>query len=71
MKTVRVIAIGWVLHFKQLTRAPFEALMAKLGMSHDCTEDFDRPGVLESDPLRRQVLYRLTRDAWLSQRDVI
>ena len=20
-------------------------LMAKLGMSHDCTEDFDRPGI--------------------------
>ena len=41
-------------------------LMAKLGMSHDCMEDFDRPGIPEDDPLRRQVLYRLTRDAWLS-----
>jgi ribosomal-protein-alanine N-acetyltransferase len=46
-------------------------LMAKLGMSHDRTEDFDRPGIPEGDPLRRQVLYRLTRDAWLSQRDVL
>ena len=41
-------------------------LMAKLGMSHDCTEDFDRPGIPEGNPLRRHVLYRLTRDAWLS-----
>jgi RimJ/RimL family protein N-acetyltransferase len=46
-------------------------LMAKLGMSHDGAEDFDRPGIPEGDPLRRQVLYRLTRDAWLSRRDVL
>jgi RimJ/RimL family protein N-acetyltransferase len=46
-------------------------LMAKLGMSHDCTEDFDRPRIPESDPLRRQVLYRLTRNTLLSQRDVL
>jgi len=46
-------------------------VMAKLAMSHDCAEDFDRPGIPESDPLRRQALYRLTRDAWLSRRDVL
>jgi RimJ/RimL family protein N-acetyltransferase len=38
-------------------------VMTKLGMSHDCAEDFDHPRIPESDPLRRQVLYRLTRDA--------
>jgi RimJ/RimL family protein N-acetyltransferase len=46
-------------------------VMAKLRMSHDSAEDFDHPRIPESDPLRRQVLYRLTRDAWLSQRDVL
>jgi RimJ/RimL family protein N-acetyltransferase len=45
-------------------------VMAKLGMSHDDADDFDRPGIPEGDALRRQVLYRLTRDAWSSQRDV-
>ena len=45
-------------------------MMAKLGMSHDSAEDFDHPRIPEGDALRRQVLYRLTRDAWLSQRDV-
>jgi RimJ/RimL family protein N-acetyltransferase len=45
-------------------------VITKLGMSHDGAEDFDRPGIPEGDPLRRQALYRLTRDAWLSQRDV-
>jgi ribosomal-protein-alanine N-acetyltransferase len=43
-------------------------VMAKLGMSHDTVEDFDHPRIPESDPLRRQVLYRLTRDVWLGQR---
>jgi ribosomal-protein-alanine N-acetyltransferase len=42
-------------------------VMAKLGMSHDTVEDFDHPRIPESDPLRRQVLYRLTRAAWVSQ----
>ena len=46
-------------------------VMAKLGTSHDSAEDFDHPRIPESDPLRRQVLYRLTRDAWSSQRDVL
>jgi RimJ/RimL family protein N-acetyltransferase len=43
-------------------------VMAKLGMSHDSAEDFDHPRISDNDPLRRQVLYRLTRDAWVSQR---
>ncbi len=42
-------------------------VMAKLGMSHDSAEDFDHPRLPEGDPLRRQVLYRLTREAWVSQ----
>jgi RimJ/RimL family protein N-acetyltransferase len=46
-------------------------VMVKLGMSHDCAEDFDHPRIPESDRLRRQVLYRLTRGAWFSQRDVL
>jgi RimJ/RimL family protein N-acetyltransferase len=46
-------------------------VMEKLGMCHDCAEDFDHPSIPESDPLRRQVLYRLTRDGWLSKRDVL
>lgn len=36
-------------------------VMSKLGMSHDASDDFDHPLVPEGHPLRRQVLYRLTR----------
>ncbi len=42
-------------------------VMAKLGMTHDATENFDHPGLPAGDPLRRHVLYRLTREKWLSQ----
>lgn len=43
-------------------------LMTRLGMSHDIGEDFDHPRISEADPLRRQVLYRLTREVWVAQR---
>lgn len=42
-------------------------VMARLGMSHHSAEDFDHPRISEIDSLRRQVLYRVTRDAWVSQ----
>ena len=43
-------------------------VMSKLGMSHDASDDFDHPRVPEGHPLRRQVLYRLTRDRWRAGR---
>jgi 3-dehydroquinate dehydratase/shikimate dehydrogenase len=39
-------------------------VMAKLGMTHDATENFDHPGLSADDRLRRHVLYRLTREKW-------
>jgi len=42
-------------------------VMAKLGMLRDLDGDFDHPLVPEGNPLRRQVLYRLTRSRWLVQ----
>ncbi len=36
-------------------------VMAKLGMRHDPADDFDHPRVPDGSPLKRQVLYRLTR----------
>ncbi|MDR5806663.1 GNAT family N-acetyltransferase [Caballeronia sp. LZ001] len=42
-------------------------VMSKLGMLRDLNGDFDHPLVPEGNPLRRQVLYRLTRSRWLAQ----
>lgn len=34
-------------------------VMEKLGMTHSPTDDFEHPALLEGDPLRRHVLYRI------------
>lgn len=39
-------------------------VMRKLGMVRDAASDFDHPRVEANSPLRRQVLYRLSRDTW-------
>jgi RimJ/RimL family protein N-acetyltransferase len=38
------------------------ALMQRLGMTRDLDNDFDFPGMAEGHPLRRHVLYRISRD---------
>jgi ribosomal-protein-alanine N-acetyltransferase len=39
------------------------AVMERLGMTRDQTDDFDHPSLPEGHPLRRHVLYRLRRPA--------
>jgi RimJ/RimL family protein N-acetyltransferase len=38
-------------------------VMQRLGMSHDPADDFDHPAVPDG-PLRRHVLYRMSRENW-------
>jgi RimJ/RimL family protein N-acetyltransferase len=40
-----------------------QAVMRRIGMTHDPAEDFDHPALAEDSPLRRHVLYRLRRPA--------
>jgi RimJ/RimL family protein N-acetyltransferase len=40
------------------------AVMERLGMVRDPTDDFDHPRLPEGSPLRRHVLYRLRRADW-------
>lgn len=39
-------------------------VMQRIGMTHDPAEDFDHPRVPEGSPLRRHVLYRISRERW-------
>jgi len=39
-----------------------QRVMTKLGMIHDRGDDFDHPGLQEGHPMRRHVLYRVTRE---------
>jgi len=43
---------------------PSRSVMRRLGMTHDPAEDFDHPSVPEDNPLRRHVLYRISRHAF-------
>ncbi len=47
---------------------PSRRVMEKLGMTHDPADDFDHPLIADGHKLRRHVLYRLTRGAWLTGR---
>ena len=40
------------------------AVMDRLGMTRDPSEDFDNPNLPEGHPIRPHVLYRLRRDKW-------
>jgi hypothetical protein len=42
--------------------------MEKLGMQRAAADDFDHPRIPEGHPLRRHVLYRLSRADWSNQR---
>ena len=39
-------------------------VMERIGMTHDSTGDFDHPRLADGDPLRRHVLYRITKGQW-------
>lgn len=45
-----------------------EAVMRRLGMTHDPTDDFDAPWYPPGHPNRRFVLYRLTAVVWQARR---
>jgi RimJ/RimL family protein N-acetyltransferase len=40
------------------------AVMERLGMTHDPSDDFDHPRFLDDDRMRRHVLYRLSQEGW-------
>jgi RimJ/RimL family protein N-acetyltransferase len=41
-----------------------QAVMHKLGMTHDPDDDFDHPRLPDGHPLKRHVLYRLSSERW-------
>ena len=46
-----------------------QAVMRRLGMTHDPTDDFDGPWYPVGHPRRRFVLYRMTKRLWRARRD--
>jgi RimJ/RimL family protein N-acetyltransferase len=58
------LGLSEVVAFTVPANARSRALMQRLGMWRDVEGDFEHPRLLPGDPLRRHVLYRLTREAW-------
>jgi RimJ/RimL family protein N-acetyltransferase len=55
------VGLGEVVSFTAVQNARSRAVMERLGMTHDPAEDFDHPKLPVGSPVRRHVLYRLSR----------
>jgi RimJ/RimL family protein N-acetyltransferase len=60
----RVVGLDKIVSFTTPANLRSQRVMQKLGMSCDPADDFDHPNVPDGDPLRRHVLYRLSRSSF-------
>ena len=59
-----VLELTEIVSFTVPANTKSRAVMARIGMTHDPAGDFDHPRFPPGHPIRRHVLYRLTRDRW-------
>jgi RimJ/RimL family protein N-acetyltransferase len=57
------IGLEEIVSFTSTTNIRSQAVMRRLGMTHDPADDFDHPGLANGDRLRRHVLYRIATHA--------
>jgi RimJ/RimL family protein N-acetyltransferase len=62
-----VVGLDQIVSFTVPANVRSRAVMEKLGMTHDPSDDFDHPSLAEGHPLRRHVLYRLKAAAFISR----
>ena len=60
------VGLDAIVSMTAVTNERSQAVMRRLGMTHDPAEDFEHPRVPEGSPLRPHVLFRLRRDDWVS-----
>jgi RimJ/RimL family protein N-acetyltransferase len=53
-----------VVAFTSTTNVRSQAVMRRIGMTHDPGDDFDHPLLDEGHPLRRHVLWRMSAESW-------
>jgi RimJ/RimL family protein N-acetyltransferase len=63
-----VLGLDEIVSFTAPVNARSTAVMERLGMARDPADDFDHPRVPVGHPLRRHVLYRISRGAWQTRR---
>jgi ribosomal-protein-alanine N-acetyltransferase len=57
-----------IVSFTTVANARSRAVMERIGMTRDPADDFDHPALPDDSPIRRHVLYRLSRAAGTRQR---
>ena len=62
------IGVRDIVSFTVPANTKSRAVMARLGLTHDPSDDFDHPNLPSDSPLRRHVLYRLDADRFVSER---
>lgn len=62
------LGLDEIVSFTAVLNARSRRVMERLGMTHDPTDDFDHPRLVDGDPLRRHVLYRLRASDWRAAR---
>ena len=53
------IGLDEVVSFTSTANVRSQAVMRRIGMTHDPADDFDHPMIADGHPLRRHVLYRI------------
>lgn len=61
--------LGEIISFTVVANTKSRRVMEKIGLHHSEADDFDHPKLAGKNPLRRHVLYRLTRDNYLLNTD--
>ncbi len=56
-----------IVSFTVPTNQRSRAVMKRIGLTHDVSDDFDHPKLAEVHPLRRHVLYRLSAGDWAAK----
>ena len=56
-----VLGVDEIASWTALSNVRSQAVMRRIGMTHDPSDDFDHPRLPEGHPLRRHVMYRLRR----------
>ena len=62
-----VACLEEIVSFTATTNAGSRRVMEKIGLHHDPADDFDNPSFAAGHPLRRHVLYRLSREEFRGQ----
>jgi len=60
----RKLSLDEVVSFTVPANIRSRRVMEKIGLQHNPADDFDHPRLPAGHPLRRHVLYRLTRPEW-------